>query len=137
MKKRYIISMVFAGIIVYFLLQNLLEEHTVYEVIMESTEEPNFFLYVSDQSFAISPVDITVFIDDELALQGNFTVGDQHNFSLIPLSLSNGTHTIFVKSIHGDAELEEEFVINGTRWAMLDYFKEFSFKMFTEQPSFR
>lgn len=85
--------------------------------------DTNFFLYVSDQSFAISPVDITVFIDGELVITGNFTEGmNQHKHELFSFSLSNGTHTIMVNSVLGDANFEEEFEINGTRWADLDYF---------------
>ena len=81
----------------------------------------NFHLYVSDQSFAISPVDIRIFIDGELVVKGDFDVGSQHNFQSYVLKLSPGQHKIIAESSKGHAKLEQIFEINDKLWADLSY----------------
>jgi hypothetical protein len=81
----------------------------------------NFHLYVSDQSFAISPVDIKVFIDGELVVNGPFEVGSQHNFQTFVLKLSPGQHEILAESSKGRAKLEQTFQIDDKLWIALAY----------------
>ena len=69
----------------------------------------NFTLYVSNQSFAISPVDIRVEIDGELVVSDFFPVGTQHSFYRFKLSLAKGKHRIRIWSVRGGAELTKEF----------------------------
>jgi hypothetical protein len=87
------------------------------------TNDPNgnFHLYVSDQSFAISPVDVKVFIDDELVVKGNFEVGSQHSWQTFVLKLSSGQHKIVAQSSKGHAKLEQAFEVNDKSWAVLAY----------------
>ncbi|HLC61067.1 MAG TPA: hypothetical protein VJJ52_06590 [Candidatus Nanoarchaeia archaeon] len=81
----------------------------------------NFVLYVSDQSFAISPVDVKIFIDDKLAIDDKFRVGNQHNWKEFIFQLEKGNHTLRAISIKGEATLEEQFEVKDRHWAVLDY----------------
>jgi hypothetical protein len=94
---------------------------TVVNVTMKQTDNGNFVLFVSNQSFKTRLVDMTIYIDDKLALKGNFDVVSQHNFREFQFSLSNGTHKIYVESINGDAKLEKEFEITSKQYAYLFY----------------
>jgi len=72
--------------------------------------DPNggFTLYVSNQSFAIDPIDVRVEIDGELVVSDSFHVGTQHTFVPFKLSLSQGKHTIRIWSVKGKAHLSAE-----------------------------
>jgi len=85
--------------------------------------DPNgsFTLYVSNQSFAISPVDIQVEIDGEVVIREYFDVANQHNWKAFKLSLSPGQHKLKVSSVKGNAELSKEFDVTDEHWAVVDY----------------
>ena len=85
--------------------------------------DPNgkFTLYVSNQSFAISPVDIRVAIDGEVVVRQYFDVGNQHTWKAFKLSLSLGPHELKVSSVKGTAELTTQFDVKGEHWAVIDY----------------
>jgi len=77
------------------------------EDILEQEEKGNFTLYVSNQSFAISPVDITIHIDGKKAVDSKFDVGNQHIWIGYSFSLSKGEHKLVAVSKKGDARFEE------------------------------
>jgi serpin B len=85
----------------------------------------NFTLHVSNQSFAIDPVDIKVYVDGKLAIDQKFEVGTgkrrQHNWQTFQFQLSDGRHRLRVESKKGQASLEEQFEVKGKRWVVLDY----------------
>jgi hypothetical protein len=81
----------------------------------------DFVLYVSNQSFEIDPVDIVIEIDGEQIVDGEFEVGNQHNWKRYVLRLTPGRHTLTARSIDGEATLEESFVVSERRWAVLNY----------------
>ena len=81
----------------------------------------NLILYVSNQSFDITPIDITVYIDGQKALKDDFEVGSQHTWVPYGFSLAAGKHTIKAVSKKGDAILEKEFEVKGKHWATLAY----------------
>lgn len=82
----------------------------------------NFVLYVSNQSYAISSVDIKIYIDDMIAVNKEFDVGSQHNWKSFQFDLSTGEHKISIESKKGDASLEENFeIIDNKYWAVVDY----------------
>jgi hypothetical protein len=91
--------------------------------VKSALEDPhgNFCLYVSDQSFAISPVDIRVVIDGAPVLQQDFDVGSQHSWQKYTLRLTPGQHRIVAISKRGDAKFDETFEIDDKLWASLDY----------------
>lgn len=81
----------------------------------------NFHLYVSNQSFAISPVDIKVFIDGKPVVNGSFNVGTHHTIITYVLKLSPGQHKIVAESLKGHAKLERTFEVHDKLWADLAY----------------
>jgi len=81
----------------------------------------NFRLYVSNQSFAISPVDIEVFLDGKRVVDGSFEVGSQHTIEVFVLKLSPGRHKIVAESSKGHAKLEQDFEVTAKTWAALDF----------------
>jgi len=85
--------------------------------------DPNgrFTLYVSNQSYAISPVDVQVEIDGEVVVREHFHVGNQHNWKAFTLNLSAGKHRLKVSSAKGEAELPTEFEVKGEHWAVINY----------------
>ena len=89
------------------------------------TQEPqakqNFSLTVSNQSFDNDSVDITVMIDNNTVISRVFDVGGQHNFYHYDFSLEAGPHIITAKSVLGNAEFTQEFVIEDDFWGYLSY----------------
>jgi hypothetical protein len=88
---------------------------------LEQAENGNFTLYVSNQSFERDSVDIAVVIDGRPAVDGDFAVGNQHNWIEFRFALDDGEHGLRVDSLDGDAILEERFKVKGKRWAVVDY----------------
>jgi len=89
--------------------------------ILPQDSKGNFILYVSNQSFAINPVDIAILIDGKLAVSDHFEVKDQHNWIQYQFLLNNGEHTIEITSKKGKAALKQTFEIKGKHWACVDY----------------
>lgn len=81
----------------------------------------NFVLVVSNQSYAVNPVDICIKIDGILVVDDPFNVGDQHNFIPFTLKLGKGKHKISVSSGKGRASLEQEFDIVDKHWGSVFY----------------
>jgi hypothetical protein len=87
----------------------------------------NFILYVSNQSFAISPVDIHIHIDGKHAVESEFVVSDQHNWIIHTFRLSPGKHQLVARSLKGGANIEKSFTIEDGKiafkkyWAVIDY----------------
>ena len=84
--------------------------------------EGNFTLYVSNQSFAIDPVDVKIFIDNQIVVDQDFYVESQHSWQVFQLSLVPGKHTLRAKSRKGKARLEKTFDVKGRHWAVVDFF---------------
>jgi hypothetical protein len=88
---------------------------------LEQAEDGNFTLYVSNQSFDRGKVDITVWINGFVAVDGQFEVGSQHNWSEYRFNLADGPHTIRAATAAGETVFEESFEVEGKRWAVVDY----------------
>ncbi|MBC8870944.1 MAG: hypothetical protein H8E44_16085 [Planctomycetes bacterium] len=91
------------------------------ERILPQDKTGNFVLHVSNQSFAITPVDVTIHIDGKRAVAGNFEVEDQHNWVKRIFRLQPGKHKLVVVSKKGQAKLEKEFEIKDKHWAVINY----------------
>ena len=91
--------------------------------IKSALEDPNgsFHLFISNQSFAITPVDIQVSIDGIPVVQKDFEVGDQHNWQGFVFKLASGQHKIVVTSLKGKATLEKTFEMPDKLSGVLDY----------------
>ena len=110
--------------------------------------EGNIFLYVSNQSFVITPVDITAEIDGKVIVDEMFKVGNQHRWKRFRFKLSMGKHEITASSKNGNATLHKTFTVKGKQWAVLDYWyypetnynacpKHLTFEIFNEQIYFQ
>jgi hypothetical protein len=97
-----------------------------------------FTLYVSNQSFAIDPVDIVVVIDGKCVVSQLFKCKDQHNWQKFCLSLAPGTHRLEVRSKIGDTQLSRSFEVSDKHWAVLNfwYYPKDAFKPMDRQFSF-
>lgn len=81
----------------------------------------NFVLYVSNQSSAINPVDIKIYIDAKLAVKKDFYVGTQHSYTSFRFSLSEDKHSIKIESKNGDAILKKVFKITDKHRGIVEY----------------
>jgi hypothetical protein len=88
---------------------------------LETSEDGNFTLHVSNQSFAIDPVDIKIYIDNKLAVNQEFTVETQHNWLSFKFKLEPGKHYIKAVSQTGEAVMEKEFEVKDKHWVVIDY----------------
>ncbi|MEZ4360489.1 MAG: hypothetical protein R3B48_09925 [Kofleriaceae bacterium] len=62
--------------------------------VIAAPANPNFTLFVSNQSFEMTPVDISVYVDDKLAVVGDFEVGSQHSWFDFDFQLGAGVHQV-------------------------------------------
>jgi len=83
-------------------------------------------LAVSNQSFALDPVDITVFIDNKEVLSQDFYVGNQHNWEVIETEIGLGEHQIYAISNQGQTTISQTFNISNDndQWASLDFWDD-------------
>ena len=91
------------------------------EVLFPQNENGNFVIYVSNQSYAKTPVDITIHINGKKAILSEFDVRKQHNWIKHIFNLQLGKHKLIIASKKGEATLEKEFEINGRHWAVINY----------------
>jgi hypothetical protein len=108
-------------------------------------ENGNLQLYVSNQSFDIDPVDITVELDGDVAVIGNFLVEGQHSWHVFKFEVPKGVHRLDARTEVGDATLTQSIDVNATRYAVLDYWyypgdpdhpRMFSLYLYDEPPLF-
>jgi hypothetical protein len=91
------------------------------ENLLAQDKNGNFVLYVSNQSFAISPVDIAIYINGDKAISSEFEVKGQHHWVRHIFSLQPGKHKLKIVSKKGEATLEKEIEVKGKHWAAIDY----------------
>ena len=121
---------------------------------MGQTSNPSFTLYVSNQSLDRDLVDMHIYIDNQLAVSGDFDVysghsGEgcggpripQHNWYEFKFALSAGTHTIRIESedttVTTTADVSKKFGV-AMYWydVTTDQPEEFSFFEQADQPYF-
>lgn len=78
-------------------------------------------MWISNQSFDISPVDIRVEIDGEPILKKSFKVENQHHFEEFCLKLTPGRHVIELWSVKGEAHLKQDFNVKSNHWGTVLY----------------
>lgn len=115
---------------------------------LPATTTPTFTLYVSNQSFDLPRVDITVRVDGQLAITGDFHVEGQHTWIPFDLDLAPGPHAITIESATGEATLDQAFTMDDRRWAVASFWfydedhyeptpRHFSFDVMDEPPTFQ
>lgn len=126
MKKIYLTIISIAVIFSLVIAFNLLKNNNTTLSVSKSTEltqdeNGNFALHVSSQSFAIDPVDIKIYLDNNIAVNEEFYVGTQHSYKSYRFSLSKGQHSIKIESEKGDAILEKTFDIIDKHSGIVEY----------------
>lgn len=96
------------------------EPHVVTRPPVGNTPIP-VHVVVSNQSFAIDPVDITLSIDGLTVAEGDFKVGSQHTFHTFDLEVDPGTHMLRAQTTKGEAVLEKPWDATGERWLTVMY----------------
>lgn len=107
---------------------------------------PSFTLLISNQSFDLSQVDIRVSIDNQLAVSGDFVVGNQHTWVPFDLDVAPGTHTLQVSSADTNATMTRSFEMDDRKWGVVMFWyyeggaepvaPSFSWNLSDEQPAF-
>jgi hypothetical protein len=89
----------------------------------QETDQPdaNFILYVSNQSFEESRVDISVIIDGKTVVSDFFPVKNHHYWKIYSLQLPLGSHQLSVKADNGTYKLERPFEISSKHWALISF----------------
>jgi hypothetical protein len=72
-------------------------------------ENANFILYVSNQSFDKSKIDISVTIDGVMIANDEFRVKNQHYWKIYSIRLSHGLHTLVATADKGKYKIEKQF----------------------------
>lgn len=110
---------------------------------MPATGNPSFTLYVSNQSFDRSLVDIHVYIDNRLAVSGDFDVGTQHTWHEFKFALRPGEHAIRVESEDTTVTANANVTINAPKYGVVMYWydqtqqpEQFDFWSSSERPLF-
>jgi diguanylate cyclase (GGDEF)-like protein len=81
----------------------------------------NVTLIVSNMSSRTSPIDIKIFIDEELAIDDTFAPGMQNAWKPFHFKLARGKHRIKAKSVKGRTSLTQEFKVARDHWASIEY----------------
>ena len=82
---------------------------------------PNFTLYVSNQSFEIDQVGIDVELDGELAVTGDFDVEGQHSWHEFRFALPPGTEVTLEARAHSDVLHEIVKVSDDHDYAVINF----------------
>jgi hypothetical protein len=92
------------------------------------SERGNYGLVVSNQSFEVPSVSISVTIDDRSAAVGRFDVGNQHNWVNHHLRVTDGTHRLTAEAtdLEGNrlAGLEETLSVRGRQFGLVTFWTE-------------
>jgi hypothetical protein len=89
--------------------------------VLPQKQDGNFTLHVTNQSFDLSPVDITILIDGKKAASSDFHVKDQHHWVTHKFKLSEGKHSIQALSTKGDSVFKQDFEVKGKTWGLLSF----------------
>jgi hypothetical protein len=95
-------------------------DSTAEETLLQE-KDGNFVLYVSNQSFALTPVDVIIHIDGKNAISADFDVGNQHNWTKHTYRLAPGKHKLVARSRKGAARIEKVFEVKEKHWAVVAY----------------
>jgi hypothetical protein len=80
-------------------------------------------LYVSNQSFGVEHVRITISIDGREVVDETFDVEGQHNFVLFALPLEGSPHVLSARAAHSGLTFETQLVLPGELWALLQFWQ--------------
>jgi hypothetical protein len=106
--------------------------------------EATLFVYVSNQSFAVDPVDIAISLDDEQLVAEDFLVGSQHSWKTFEFPAKPGAHEIGASSQRGGADAGMSLdLVPGANYVVVSFWNdgsasgsEFSITTHAEPPAF-
>lgn len=115
---------------------------------LEPPADPSFTLLVSNQSFDLDPVDITINLDGQLAITGDFRVEGQHTWIPFDFGLTPGVHTLEVTTADAPAALVELFTVDDRQWGVVMFWyyaagspeptpPQFSWSLHDQAPMFQ
>jgi hypothetical protein len=112
--------------------------------VLAAPTDPNFTLYLSNQSFSISPVAIEVRVDGELVVSDSFDVGSQHTWTPFEIALAPGvSHDIEATSGSVDRPLVESVTVADDHdfgvinfWTDADALPYLDYTFFDDAPAF-
>lgn len=101
-------------------------------------------LYVSNQSFAVDPVDVDVFVDGVKLVTGDFLVGNQHTFVRFDFQAATTKHTLRAVTQKGGVERTEPVDVPASgRWVVVMFWSDgqaapsFTVDALDAEPQFR
>lgn len=118
--KKVVLFLLFFSVIV-FICRGETHNLISHEEFLQQSQTGNFILYVSNQSFTITSVDITIMIDGKNAVAADFVVGNQHKWIEYTFRLAPGNHKLIATSKKGSAKTEKIFEIHDKHWAVVDF----------------
>ncbi len=78
-------------------------------------------LYVTNQSFDISPVGIDVWLQETHVITGGFAVEGQHTLILFDLEVPIGNHVLRAEALEGSVVLTATIQVPAERWGVLSF----------------
>ncbi|MCA9631689.1 MAG: hypothetical protein KC766_28730, partial [Myxococcales bacterium] len=87
----------------------------------EAMGPQRFHIVVSNQSFAVDPVDITITVDGKEMVRGKFIVGGQHIHKTFDFTLAPGDHVLEAHSKKGAATKRYPFTLSKEHWVTVMY----------------
>jgi hypothetical protein len=78
-------------------------------------------MYVSNQSFDVSPVDIDIWLEDTHVVTGGFDVEGQHNWVLFDLQVPGGPYALHAEGFGGSVVIDEAVPVPEERWGVLEF----------------
>jgi len=86
-----------------------------------SADAVDLTLYVSNQSYALATVDISISIDGRPIIEDDFPVINQHAWNKYVIRLERGRHLLEARSRDGGVTLSRQFGMRRRAWATLDF----------------
>jgi len=119
------------------------------DALLSPSEPGDFHLYVSNQSYQFSPVDVIVYLDGKLAVNQLFYVKAQHTWVRFNYDLGNGTHALRAISRSAGLDVERSVVLPDSNWCVIEFWynpqyqggqppktRDFSFYFYSTEPFF-
>jgi hypothetical protein len=111
------------------------------EPIISPVEHGNFVLYVENESWQITPVDIQVYIDGRRAVAQAFPFNTWQGMNRFEFLVEEGKHTLRATSSYARDGQSVDFIRSSTPYAVVYFFPDsqppfFQIFLYASQPTF-
>jgi hypothetical protein len=72
----------------------------------------------------MEPIDVKVYIDDDIVVEGVFPVRYQQNWQKYEVELAPGVHIMRIESEAGKASMTKRFEVQGPQWGVINYWNQ-------------